>query len=391
MAASAMGAEIDNVAVRLRVTDSTTQVPISGALISMRKADDQLDKLGASTNGIFNFAHPATTQLVQLRVEAANYTTRAVSLSLTNSRIEQAVKLDRIIPFRGIVIAPTGQTAGGAHLVLLTQTIRMSIIGFDGRIETFNQLRTDVADADGHFSIGPDAEAKSILITHDLGVGQVSLIGWTNETKIHLRAWTSARGRMLINNAPAVNEDIVASMVKFPQGLWPVNLQGFETRTDPAGFFSFDRLPPGEVTLHWKIPIGAQSSSYSHGVAFIVDSAFPNDLKYYLQGRTVRGQAVAPDEFDWNAQFIFASISAPAQPPSEFTPLGASAFPSSFVAALSEKGKFEATAVPPGKYTLRIHAHKNDNSMQMIEGAIIVPEGTGPVDLGPITLKKNMR
>ena len=214
--APAIGADIENVAIRLRITDTITQVPISGALVSLRKSDTQLDKLGASTNGVFNFAHPATTQLVQLRVEAENYTTRGVSLSLTNSHIEQGVTLDRTVGFRGFVIAPTGQTARGAQLALITKTIRMAIVSLDGRIETFNQLRTDVSDSDGEFNIGLDPDAESILVTHELGIGQVSLIGWTNETKVQLRAWTAVKGRMLINNEPAVNESIVASMVKFP-------------------------------------------------------------------------------------------------------------------------------------------------------------------------------
>jgi hypothetical protein len=226
------------------------------------------------------------------------------------------------------------------------------------------------------------------LIVHDLGAIEIPLIGWTNDTKILLRAWAPAKGRMLINNAPAVNQSIVASTVKFPQAFKPIQLQRFETQTDPAGFFSFDRLPPGEVTLQWKVPIGAQAFSYSHGIGFIVDGALPNDLKYNLQGRAIRGQAVAPDEFDWNARFVFAHISARPQPASEFSPMGVSAFPSHFGAMLSEKGKFEATAVPPGKYTLRIQAHKNDDSMDLIEGEIVVPEGAGPIDLGSVTLKK---
>ena len=385
---SAIGAETNDVAIRLRITDALTQVPVSNAIVSLRKPDVEFETLGASTNGAFAFTHPAISQPLELRVDAENYGGVSISLSLTNSRIEHAVHLDRKIPFTGVVIAPTGQTASGAHLALLTKAIRMAIVGLDGKIETFNQLRTSDADIDGQFNIGLDAEAESILVTHELGLGQVPLIGWTNGTKIHLRAWTSAKGRMLVNNAPAANQRIFASMVKFPQALWPVHLQRFETQTDPAGFFSFDRLPPGEVTLLWKQPIGAQSFTSSHGVTFMVDSAFPNELKYYLQGRSIRGEAVAPDEFDWNARFVFAHISAAPQPPSEFSPMGVSAFPSHFGAKLSEKGKFEAIAVPPGKYKLRIQAHKEDNTMEVIEGLVVVPEGAGPIDLGRVTLKK---
>lgn len=389
--ASPIGADFGEVSLRLHIIDSTTQVPISGALISLRKPDAQLEKLGASANGIFNFSHAATTQLVQLRVEAQYYTTRAVSLSLTNSHIEQSINLDRTNQFRGFVIAPTGQPASGAQIALLTKSIRMAVLGSDGRIESFNQIRTDITDTDGQFFIGPEPEAESFFIVHDLGVGQVPVIGWTNETKVHLRPWVPAKGRMLINNVPAVNEVIMASGVKFPQALWPVHLRKFETQTDPAGFFSFDRLPPGEVTLQRKVAVGVQAWSYSHGMNFMVDAALPNDLKYYLHGRSIRGEALPPDGFDWNAQFMFAHIAPPPQPPTEFSPMGVSPWPTHFGATLSEKGKFEATAVPPGKYILRIQAHRRDDSMETIEGPLIVPDGPGPIDLGQIKLMKTSR
>jgi hypothetical protein len=382
-------AELDNVSIKLRITDSITEVPISGAIISLRNSDSKLEKLGASTNGNFSFSHPATTQLIELRVEPPQYSTRGVSLSLTNSRIEQPVKFDREIPFRGHIIAPTGQNASGAHVVLELKHKRVAMIQPDTTIETFSELQSDRAHDDGSFSIGPDRDADSILIVHDLGIAEIPLLGWTNGTKVQLRAWAPAKGRMLINNAPAVNQSIVASTVNFRNGSnpWGVHLQNFETQTDLAGFFSFDRLPPGDVTLQWKIPVGAQSFSYSHGITFPIDPELPNDLKYYLQGRSITGKAVAGADFDWNAQFVFAHIAAPRQTVSEFTPLGISAYPSTFSATLSEKGKFEATAVPPGNYTLRISAHK-DNSMETVAGPFTVPEGVGPIDLGTIAVKK---
>jgi hypothetical protein len=383
-------AHAQSVSIKLRITDNITEVPISGAIVSLRKSDSSLEILGFSTNGNFSFTHPPTTQLVQLRVEADQYARRAVSLSLTNSHIEQPFKMDREAPFRGYIIAPTGQAASGAQVVLQEKQKRIAQIFSDPKIETYNQLRTDRADNDGSFSIGPDEKAESILIVHDLGLTEIPVIGWTNGTKVQLRAWTPAKGRMLINDVPAANQTIVASNLKFRNGSspWGIHLQKFETQTDPAGFFFFDRLPPGDVTLEWMIPIGPQSFSYSHGITFPIDPALPNNLKYHLQGRAIRGQAVPDANFDWNAQFVFAHIASPRQAVSEFAPMGFSSYPRSFVANLGEKGKFEATAVPPGDYTLRITAHKQDDSMETILGNFTVPDGPDPIDLGTVTMKK---
>src|SRR6185436_9670656 len=112
----------------------------------------------------------------------------------------------------------------------------------------------------------------------------------------------------------------------FRHGFWGVHLQKFSAQTDPAGFFSFDRLPPGNITLQWQIPMGPQSFSYSHAMIFPIDPSVPNDLKYFLRGRSIRGEVVTDADFDWNAQFVFAHLSTPRQALSEFTPMGVSAY-----------------------------------------------------------------
>jgi hypothetical protein len=379
-----------SISIRLRIVDTVTQLPISGALISLRKENAGLEKLGQSTNGIFNFSHPATPETIQLRIEAEDYTTRGVTLSLTNSRIEATVPLDRRAPLRGFVVDPTGRPADRATVVVLKKRMGV-IIEPNGKIETFNQARTKLTEQDGAFSLVANEEAESILAVHELGLSQTPVVGWTNGSHIRLQAWIACRGKMLINDVPAANETVSISRVMFPGTPWWVSFQRFEATTDAGGNFFFDRAPPGEITLHWRTPVGAQSYTFSHGMDFVVDQS-RGEIVYHLRGRAVRGQLVVPDgKFDWNANHIFGSISAKAQPASEFTPLGIPKFGMSITANIDNNQRFEATAVPPGNYILRMRAHKADNSMQMVETELVIPDGVGPIDLGQVSMKETAR
>jgi hypothetical protein len=262
-------------------------------------------------------------------------------------------------------------------------------VDLEGKSESFNQTRTDDTDEDGHFSIGPDEQAEFILITHKLGIAEVPIIGWTNETKVQLRAWTAAAGNMTINGAPAANQSIAALSVRLSPAFPPINLQRIETQTDALGSFRFFRLPPGEVQVYWKIAVGQQSFSYSHNRSFIVDPSLSRPLMYDLRGRSIKGRFTdAAGDFDWNADLLFGSISAQAQPVTEFSPISVGAFGASYALPTDKNGNFEATAVPPGKYNVHIHSQKRDDPPQFIEGSLVVPEGTDAVDLGVIKLKK---
>jgi hypothetical protein len=194
---------------------------------------------------------------------------------------------------------------------------------------------------------------------------------------------------MTINGAPAANQFIAALSVRLSPAFPPINLQRIETQTDALGNFRFFRLPPGEVQVYWKIAVGQQSFSYSHNRSFIVDPSLSRPLMYDLRGRSIKGRFTdAAGDFDWNADLVFGSISAQAQPVTEFSPISVGAFGASYALPTDKNGNFEATAVPPGKYNVHIHSQKRDDPPQFIEGSLVVPEGTDAVDLGVIKLKK---
>jgi hypothetical protein len=109
-----------DIAIELRIVENVTKNPISGALVSLSISDSHFESLGGSTNGNFAFSRPATTKSIRLRLDGDAYADQDVSLALTNSVIKREIKLDRVIPFFGIAIAPNGQYASRAQVVLIS-------------------------------------------------------------------------------------------------------------------------------------------------------------------------------------------------------------------------------------------------------------------------------
>jgi hypothetical protein len=388
--ATASDAANTNISIRLRIIDSATQLAVTNARVALLKPIADLEPLGHSTNGIFAFTHTDDTNVIKLRVQADHFSTHDLVLKVTNSTIDQIVPLDRTATFRGFALAPTGQPVKNADVALLKK-YKHARITPKPEIQTFKQLPQVTTEHDGYFRIGPDKEAQSILIVHNFGVAHVPIVGWTNETTIQLRPWAPARGKFLINNVPAANQTIAASNVKLHGSPWPVHLDQFQAETDAAGNFFFDRLPPGEINLTQKITTAAHGYTFSHGHNFFIDQAFPADIYYHLRGRSIHGQLVAADpDFDWNAEHIFVHLYASARPPSEFAPLGVPAWPSHFAVITDNAGKFNATAIPPGEYTLRLHAHRRDHRSDLLATSVTIPPGAEPLDLGDVTLTNSV-
>jgi hypothetical protein len=135
-----------------------------------------------------------------------------------------------------------------------------------------------------------------------------------------------------------------------------------------------------------KTPTGPQSFGFSHGTSFIVDQSIQTDLPYHIRGRTVRGRVVvAEGKFDWNALRVMGFLDSKPQPATEFSPLGTQGI--HIAVTIENNGRFEAEAVPAGSYTLRLHAHKQDRTRQMIQTELLVPEGSEVLDLGEVAMK----
>ena len=373
----------DAVSVRLQIVDAVTEVPISGAVVSIRDEAGKLERIGESTNGVLTFPQLSGVDSIELWIEAQDYSHKGVRLFLTNKRIE----MDRKIPFKGMAISPSGQAASGASVVLLSKR-SMVAIGTDAKIIMAESvLGRELAARDGSFTLGVAVEPQSILVVHDLGVASVPMVGWTNGTEIQLRPWVFAKGRMLINDKPAANESLMAGNVRFAGSSSVVQLQKFEAQTDGAGNFFFDRLPQGEILLLWKIPNGPRGFSYSHGMPFIVDPTSQKSLQYHLHGRTVRGKVVTSEQkADWNADHIYAHIFTKPPPVTEFSPLGVNGPWRHYAVIVDQNGLFEAKVLPPGDYSFSVQARRR-NSFQSFEGRIEVAAGDGELDLGEVLVK----
>jgi hypothetical protein len=367
------------VLIRLQIVDGMTQVPISGAVVSVRDGAGNFESVGESTNGVLAFSYRG--EAAQLRIEARDYANLGARLYLTNSRADKRIEMDRSVPFEGVAIGPSGHWASGGRVALLSKRSHATVRP-DGSLAT--DAKSVSVGAGGSFRLQVVPEGEWIVVVHDLGLASVRILGWTNGTRVQLRPWVFARGKMMINEKVAANEGISAGSVRFAESSARVLLDEFEAQTDEAGNFFFNRLPPGEVSLEWKILRGARAFSFSHTMPFVLEPALNKTLNYHLRGRTIRGKiTVEGVEADGNAELIFADLFTKPQQATEFSPLGNPGSARHFALEVDASGRFLGKAVPGGDYLLRVRTGRGAK-FKSFQGRMEVVEGDGELDLGEV-------
>jgi hypothetical protein len=196
------------------------------------------------------------------------------------------------------VLSPGGEPAANATVFLCIPQAGVTIDGpahVEKGINTSSYLaQTDDA---GRFSLPAVAEPQGIVVVHDQGYAQVSPNNFGTGGTITLQPWGRIEGNVVLDSQPVPNERIVAVDQVFRYdgrgrrfGLMTLRL---ETKTDPAGKFSFEKMPPGQFTVFRERSLAGdfRAAFESHETAVGVEAGGVTQVVLGGGGRPVIGTA----------------------------------------------------------------------------------------------------
>lgn len=295
--------------------------------------------------------------------------------------VELNFKLRRAAILTGRVVTADGSPAESA-IVNLTGPNMGAVMQSPGELIEWNigfETTRTRTDREGKFRLSLMTGAHGVAVIDETGSALVSFAAATN-APIVLQPWGAIDGTLYVGGHPALNQTVsVEGTQKLDADSRATFTFNYQTNTDEHGHFRFDKVPPGEASVHREV-----GWSNDHEAQVKVKSGAVASVELRGQGRPVIGRIIfqgSPDEvrWDWSAATL----------------KGDKEFPF----ALSQDGTIRADDVPPGTYKLSIelanaitqwdfHRHP---PIGLLEEKVVVPaaeDQSVPVDLGELTIPR---
>jgi hypothetical protein len=276
------------------------------------------------------------------------------------------------------VLLPGGESAAKATVLLCTPRAGVTIDGpahVKGGINTTKYLsQTDEA---GRFSLAPAIAPQGLIIIHDRGYAEFSLADLEARGNIvTLEPWGRVEGKLTLDSRPAANERVVAGnhVARYDDDGRRFGFMSFylEAKTDPAGRFCFDKVPPGQCRI-FRQQLLSRTGFESHDTSVRVNAGQVTEVVLGGTGRSITGKAILPGatrSIDWKAVAVRLRLktvqplgSRPKRAEFSSTHAYIAAADRFFEAAAAEKrfgalcdsnGSFRVPDVPAGAYELEI-------------------------------------
>jgi hypothetical protein len=212
------------------------------------------------TNGMFTLDYALKTGALVLMAEAEGYLP-ALSDPLTTGTKTSTIKLKQGTGPRGKLLLPDGKPADGVTVCYLAAREQATLTS-EGVISVYRNREGSVTitDPEGEFDFPPKLGEGEIYAAGARGFGHCRTSELAAQGKLTLQPWGSVRGRLLQNAKPLAGEAVDLA--------WPIggsmerpwfNLPG--TRADEEGWFALEKVPPGELELRTRLPVGAGSGT----------------------------------------------------------------------------------------------------------------------------------
>jgi len=229
--------------------------------------------------------------------------------------------LAKATPLSGVVVTPDGQPASGAVVMLNTDRVRatMRIGGHFQRSRNDGASET-ASSADGTFVLQRRGNATAIVVSHPFGYAQIEAAALPDAPTLVLEKWGRIEGTFKVSGE-RLDGQIVSLM---PTILGPANPLAvdvtMETRTDTAGRFVFEGLPPGEHRVGYRPRLveGGKTTEYNstHDQVVVVKPGETAAVTLGGNGRMLVGRAVFRGEaaVDWtrDSQMLTSPATRPA-------------------------------------------------------------------------------
>ena len=326
-----------------------------------------------------------------------------------------------------VIRQPDGQPAAGARIWVRTSDNGLGLhINAPGQYYGDQMAKAD-ADAEGRVKPAPAPRDAPVVITHPSGILEGTARELQARSELRLQPYGAVEGRVLVGGQPKGGVNVSLNPLS-----WSPSLRfylSYTANTAPDGTFRFLQVPAGDYKLYrWSMPArgttGGRAITETCQWPLMVKAGETNRVEYAITGRVLTGQAVAdPAEVavDWQHDDHVLALKLPAaaapRPVNRedyatfeaFKQASDAAFRSdrkveqarrarTYQLEFEPDGAFRVEDVPPGTYTLRLRVTKEpepgrsnpfpgpQDEIGSLTREIVVPEGTGPLDLETLVL-----
>jgi len=367
----------DVVQIAGTAVDAESGQPLDGFKVQMRRVEPDwvvpFDFVTSGQSGKFAVSVPVVSLHTnyQIELEKDGYLPAISGNLLTRDGNQTlAFKMERGSGPSGVVLLPGGEPAVNATVYLCTEQagVRLNV---PGRVQKGINTTTYLARTDeaGKFSLAAAPASQGLVIIHDNGFAQVSAAALAAGGAITLQAWGRIEGSMTLDSQPVANETIFANDFSQQFDAQGRRYGGFgyeyQTKTDAAGKFVFDKVPPG--------PCRIARNNLDHVARVTINAGETTRVTLGGSGVAVVGTVTLPgslDAIDWPAAWVrlLTKTSQPVDVPPQLrnyasVPAFVEAW-RTWQASYNERneffghcradGSFRLPDVPAGDYALRI-------------------------------------
>ena len=275
----------------------------------------------------------------------------------------------------GVVVSPAGQPVAEAEVALLGAGYLNLAKGAFKQVGPRNAFVAKT-DAGGRFSLAAAVPSPTLVAVHQKGYAEIAAEELAKAGKVVLQPWGRVEGILKNGTRPGTNEDIMITPKQAGPGGINYDFDTFKTRTDDAGRFTIDYVPPGPRQLVSIVPMGQGRLAgwmWSQFQPIDVKPGEPTQVVYGGAGRPVSGRLALSDpkrKVDWNSGQHSFGTKYP-QPPRRFktaeewqewnnSPEMKEARKNHryYALRIAEDGSFRVENVLPGTYQLSIHLNE---------------------------------
>jgi len=313
------------------------------------------------------------------------------------------------------VLLPDNRPATQADVGLVMPQAGLQLVpGGLYRLNAQNGAALLNTDASGNFRLPVDESISRVIVAHSAGFAEVSAAALAADPIIRLEPWGKLEGTYTVSGQPATNRDFLFQYGERPSDPVQSSFEAYRARTDEAGHFVFNQVPPGKHKLVRLIPVGG--GGLQHDPVADVDIRPGETTAVNLGGNcySLSGRLHWPD--GWKAQNT-QSVHAWAQtaPPPALAALVSSPKPDPAawaqvqqlpevqdyarrarhvpVVIANDFQTLSADEVPPGDYILIVSAADQSTASQppsnrfgaQVSFTVPADPPTGNVDLGEIS------
>jgi RNA polymerase sigma factor (sigma-70 family) len=272
------------------------------------------------SNGVYT-AVIEEEQVPYLRIEAEGYETTETEVRLTNGvqavrdfRLKRTKEANSI---RGTVLQPDGNPAAGVEVALCTATVGVMLQGTAFEPGAFGNIDRSQwpdyrrrTDAQGLFSFDPKPGAHTVVAVGPAGLGRVRCFDFSKAMEIRLQSWGHIAGSVRTRYGRWVDRQVhwqpTGNLTRWMTLFYKSG--GFSARSDAAGEFTLEHIPPGDGRVAMDdgpgtTPVWSPSIQVNQGETVQVQIGG--------MGRPVTGKMVAPPGIEilsWSNQVTLAQL-----------------------------------------------------------------------------------